>query len=322
MKIDDFYELFNHIREGILVSSNKGKIIYVNKSAQEIIGLSEEKIKEIVDKKNIKYFISKDGSRLLIEDMEIGITSFEINDRNKKLSIFLIKKQIKRKDEELESEFISKISHDIRTQVAAIKGSLDNVIDGIVGEITSKQRKFLSIAADSADRLIKLSEDLLYLSRIESGTMDIQKEKVNLLEVVEKSVDSMRVIAATKDIKISYNIPDKLTYVIFDKVKLERVLINLLDNSIKYTPIGGNIFINAKEEKNFVILSVSDSGVGIPQELLPNLFTKFKFFDSNGKIGGLGLLIIKEIIDAHNEKIWVKSEKGKGTIFTFTLKKA
>lgn len=322
MKIENFYELFNNIESGLIITSGRSKIVFINKSAQEIIGLQEEKIKEIINKKNIKNFLSKNGEKLLIEGKEIGIRNFEIFDGKNNLNIILIERQFKKDNEELQSEFISKISHDIRTQVAAIKGSLDNVIDGIVGEITPRQRKFLSIASDSADRLIKLSEDLLYLSSIESGTMDIQKEKFNLAEVVESSVDAMRVLAATKGIKINYDISDKLIYVIFDKTKLERVLINLIDNSIKNTPIGGNISIHAREEGKSVFVSISDNGVGIPQELIPHLFTKFKFRGSNRKIGGLGLLIVKEILDAHNEKIWVKSEKGKGTVFTFTLTKS
>lgn len=222
---------------------------------------------------------------------------------------------------------VPKLAHEFRTRLTIMQGALDNVIDGIFGELNKDQEKHLCLVVESVDRMMELVEDLMESISSRAGKMRLNFVDTPIQSVVRRSVDSMRSEAYKEGITLIADVIDESIIVSCDPAKIEQVLINLLRNSIKFTSRGGSIAIKAREKKETVAISVIDSGVGIPEEKLericsiPDHLDELK--DANGgfRSSGLGLIIVREIIDAHNGDIKIESEIGKGTTFTFILKK-
>ncbi len=223
----------------------------------------------------------------------------------------------------MKTEFISTVSHELRTPLTSIKGYVDLIIDGEAGEINEVQREFLEIVKQNNDRLVSLINDLLDVSRIESGRVKLKKESLILREVVEQAVTSIENLAKSKEMHISLSIPSELPKVFADRSRIVQIIVNLLSNAIKYTPAKGCIRITARASDSKVATSISDTGVGIPTEHLDRLFVKFYRVDSSltTEVGGtgLGLAIVKSIVDLHGGEVWAVSKVGKGSTFTFTL---
>jgi len=236
-----------------------------------------------------------------------------------------------RKIDSMKSEFVSVASHELRTPLAAIKNAVQLMLSGKTGEINENQKKFLSMAERNINRLTNILNDLLNLSRIESGKIELKFENIELKEIIELTASSLRPHADGKSIQIEVEIPEQLPAVYGDQEKIEQILTNLIGNAIKFTRDGGKILITAKpppKEKDGwygdrVALSVKDNGIGIPAEHLEAIFEKFHQVESSLHRSvsgtGLGLAITKGLVEAHQGKIWVQSEVGKGSTFTFTL---
>jgi signal transduction histidine kinase/GGDEF domain-containing protein len=236
-----------------------------------------------------------------------------------------------RKVDAMKSEFVSVASHELRTPLAAIKNSIQLVLSEKTGAINENQTKFLSMAERNINRLTNILNDLLNLSKIESGNIELKFGDVVLKSLIELTVSALQPQADGKSIKIIIETPDGLPPVYGDKDKIEQILINLIGNAIKFTPEGGNIFVSGipfSEERegglsHKVAISVKDTGIGIPHEHLSSIFDKF--FQVEGTLQrsvggtGLGLAITKGLVEAHQGKIWAESEVGKGSAFTFTL---
>ncbi|MBS3906826.1 MAG: response regulator [Syntrophaceae bacterium] len=231
----------------------------------------------------------------------------------------------------MKSEFVSVASHELRTPLAAIKNSIQLILSGKTGEINENQTKFLSMAERNINRLTNILNNLLNLSKIESGKVELKFEDVALKSLIELTASSLRPQADGKSIAIEVEVPEDLPAAFADKDKIEQVLVNLIGNAIKFTPERGKIFVMAKayfEERergtvNKIAVSVKDTGIGIPVEHLNSVFEKFHQVEdslhrSTGGTG-LGLAITKGLVEAHQGKIWVESEVGKGSVFTFTL---
>ncbi len=236
-----------------------------------------------------------------------------------------------RRIDSMKSEFVSVASHELRTPLAAIKNAVQLVLKGTAGKINENQEKFLSMAERNINRLTNILNDLLNLSRIESGKIELKFENIGLKGIIELTVSSLRPHADGKSIKIDLEINEQLPAVYGDPEKIEQILTNLIGNAIKFTPEGGRILITARtltrnEEGGHgdsVAVSVSDTGIGIPSEHLDSIFEKFRQVEGSLQRSvsgtGLGLAITKGLVEAHQGKIWVESEAGKGSTFTFTL---
>jgi len=236
-----------------------------------------------------------------------------------------------RKIDAMKSEFVSVASHELRTPLAAIKNAVQLILKGKTGEINENQVKFLSMAERNIDRLTNILNDLLNLSRIESGKIELKFENLALKEIIELTASSLRPHAEGKSLQIEVEIPEQLPDVYGDQEKIEQILTNLIGNAIKFTTEGGKILITSELQPkdriggfaDMVAVSVKDTGVGIPSEHLDAIFEKFHQVEGslNRSVSGtgLGLAITKGLIEAHQGKIWVESEMGKGSTFTFTL---
>ncbi len=236
-----------------------------------------------------------------------------------------------RKIDSMKSEFVSVASHELRTPLAAIKNAVQLMLSGKTGEINENQEKFLSMAERNINRLTNILNDLLNLSRIESGKIELKFENIALKEIIELAASSLRPHADVKSIQIEVEIPESLPAIYGDQEKIEQILTNLIGNAIKFTPEGGKILISAKSPShdqkggygNMVAISVKDTGIGIPAEQLDAIFEKFHQVEGSLHRSvsgtGLGLAITKGLVEAHQGKILVESELGKGSTFTFTL---
>ncbi|HEY1074937.1 MAG TPA: GAF domain-containing sensor histidine kinase [Patescibacteria group bacterium] len=227
-------------------------------------------------------------------------------------------------EDQLKSEFVSIASHELLTPTAAMKGYLSMILDDGMGEIDETARKYLTKVFQSSERLAHLVEDLLNVSRIESGRLKINKKEFSLVESVQKATEELSVNAKNKSLDLAFvAAPQALANVYADPDHIYRVLINLIGNSIKYTSQGWVRCFVTQQDTQHLLFTVCDSGLGIPQENLPHLFEKFYRADRKEIAGiqgtGLGLYISKKIIDLMGGQMWVESQVGKGTTFYFTL---
>ena len=231
-----------------------------------------------------------------------------------------------RKIDEIKSEFVSIASHELRTPLSAIKNAIQLVLTGKTGAINEAQVKFLSMAERNINRLMNILNDLLNLSRIESGKIQMRFEELNLGDLIDFILSSFKTQVEGKGIKLKMEVPQKVPAVYGDHEKVEQILTNLVGNAFKFTPEGGEIVISVKPydgNGKMMAIAVKDSGIGIPADQLDKIFEKFHQVEGSlqRSVGGtgLGLGTSQGLVEVHQGKILVESEVGKGSTFTFTL---
>jgi signal transduction histidine kinase len=222
------------------------------------------------------------------------------------------------------SQFLANVSHELRSPLNAIIGSTDNMLDGIIGELNEKQARYLSRTQTNAEHLSLLIEDLLDLSVIESGKMDIKAKNVSLANLVIEVAESLRPVAEKKPVDLEIGSIDAGLTAWADRDRIVQVLNNLIGNAVKFTPAEGRVTVAAQSDGNgWVQVSVADTGQGIPAEQADKIFDEFyQIPQSDGpkaKGMGLGLTIAKKLVEKHGGKIWVRSEPAKGSTFFFAL---
>lgn len=225
----------------------------------------------------------------------------------------------------LKDEFVSTASHELRTPLSIIMGAIKLVLDEIPGKIVPEQRDVLAEAMENVQRLSNTVSSLLNISRIESGRMEWQAVSVNICGLIGDTVSNCKALARGKGISLEYEADQRNIDILVDPDKTKQVLINLISNSLKFTPKGGWVKVSCTEQEGEILVSVEDCGVGIAQEDMPKLFDKFTQFGRKAGPGekgtGLGLAISKKIVEMAKGRIWVESKPGKGSTFTFTLPK-
>jgi PAS domain S-box-containing protein len=237
------------------------------------------------------------------------------------------KKRYERRLKELDkmkSDFVSNVSHELRTPLTSIKGSVDNMLDGLTGSLNEKQVRYLTRIKSNTDRLSRLINDLLDLSRIESGRVEIRSTTLSLAALAEEVAEQLKSLATEKLIQIEVPSPDPNLTVWADRDKVTQVLMNLIGNAVKFTPQNGKVTVTVKKnDDDYVQISVDDTGPGILAEDRNKIFSKFYQVDNiekeKPKGSGLGLAISKALVEMQGGKIWVESEVGKGSKFYFTL---
>jgi len=226
--------------------------------------------------------------------------------------------------EDMRRGFIANVSHELRTPMTSIKGFVEGILDGTIPP--ERQNYYLTIVKDEADRLNRLVNDLLTLAKMESGEVSLTLKDFDINELIRLCIIKLENLIINKDIKINASFEEESLYVNADKDAIERVVYNLLHNAIKFTPDKGTIYIDTRVYKDRVIVMIKDTGIGIEKDEIERVWERFYKSDksrSRDKSGtGLGLAIVRNIISEHNQEIWLESEPGKGTKFTFTLNKA
>ena len=223
-----------------------------------------------------------------------------------------------RKLERIRRDFVANVSHEFRTPLTAIQGFSETLLGGAMNDPQNRER-FLGIILEHARRLARLTEDLLRLSQMDADRLELELRSVNVKQLIESCYETASHRAAEKELEVSLDLPTHLPDVSGDARRLQEVLQNLLDNAIQYTLPGGKIVLSADTKNEEVILTVSDTGIGIPQADQPRIFERFYRVDvaRSREAGGtgLGLAIAKHLIEGHGGRIWVESEVGIGSKF-------
>ena len=226
--------------------------------------------------------------------------------------------------DELKDEFVSTVSHELRTPLTIIREGVSQIFEGVAGKTNEEQRRLLFIALEGIDRLGRIIEDLLDISRIEAGRVQLKRGRVDLVALAREASSVFYTQAQERGLEIKEKVSKKKVEIYIDKDKIFQVFTNLIANALKFTE-KGSIGISVIDKEDTVECEVSDTGKGISQEDLTKVFGKFQQFGREagpGKKGtGLGLSISKGFIELHGGRIWVTSELDRGTQFTFTLPK-
>jgi len=346
--------------EGVVALDNNGSVVVANPAAKRLLGLAEikmgrkfwESFEDINIAEAVKEILS--GKDFIVKELKLTLNNearalkFYIAGISDSLGhpggrIILFTDITKEKEvDRMKSEFISITSHELRTPLAAIKESMMLILDGTAGQTTQMQDRFLGIARRNIDRLANLINDLLDLSKIETGRMELKKAPCNISELIEEALKPLALLAKDNKLELRFDFAKDLPNIECDPARVTQVLINLVGNAIKFTPAGGSVGISVTKDdgrttrddasvvylpssivNKYIIVSVTDTGAGIAKEDFPKLFTRFGQLDGSltRRPGGtgLGLAICKDLVEMHGGKIWVESEKGKGSKFTFTL---
>ena len=283
----------------------------ITKGDQEFISILANQIGQTLD--NARLFEKTWRSQ---QELEI-----KVEERTRQLTQALeeVKKISKRK-----SDFISSVSHEIRTPLTSIKGYAAILLANKLGTLPEEIQVRLEKINRHSDELVHMVNDLLDISRIESGKMEIRKETLSLKAITDKIADLFSEQFKTKNISFSSSLPDDCQEIFADRGQIERVFINLVGNALKFTPENGKISIAANCANKIVQIDVKDTGFGIPLDAQESIFEEFFRVDNTinqeVKGTGLGLTLVKHIIEAHQGKIWVKSKVGEGSTFSFTLR--
>jgi signal transduction histidine kinase len=227
--------------------------------------------------------------------------------------------------ERMKSNFLSVVSHELKTPLHSIKGFVDIILMGKTGPINETQTDFLKTVRDQTAHLQNLISDLLEFSRLESGQVKLRLTEVSLAEVATAVVDKLKLVADQGQVQLVNRVPADIASIEADRMRIEQVLTNLVDNAVKFTAAAGNVTIQAADLGTEVQVSVSDTGIGIPSGELERVFDRFYQVDSGStrhyRGTGLGLTICKHIVEYHRGRIWVESREGKGSTFFFVLPK-
>lgn len=241
---------------------------------------------------------------------------------NKKIEIETLKIR-----ENYRKEFIGNVSHELKTPLFTVQGYILTLLDGAYKD-KSVRKKYLKRANKGVERLLYIIKDLDMITKLEAGGLTLEKENFNIIKLIKNVFDLLEMKAAKKNISLVFDIDYKESIKVYgDQERLQQVLTNLIVNSIKYGKKDGTTEISVEHLiKNKVIIRVTDNGEGIEEKHMPRLFERFYRVDKSGsrKEGGsgLGLSIVKHIIDAHDEKIYVESQHGIGSEFSFTMEKS
>ena len=327
---ESFRKIVEDNSDGILIMDKTGVICFANAAAEIIFGRNSESLLgqpsgfavENGEKTEIDV-VRGDGETRRVE-MHIAETEWE--GKSVKLASLRDITERKRTEEALReldrmrAEFISNISHELRTPLQSITGFSKLMLQGKVPD-PEIQKEFLGIIERQGKHLGGLVDNLLDMSRLESGRFQIQKQCISLKDIISNAVSDYYRLASEKSIIIHEDIPSALPEMMVDGQRIGQVMFNLLSNALKFSPDGGEITVTVEIKDSHLLVKVSDHGIGIPQEAIPHLFERFYRVGDLNQVGGsgLGLHITKHIIEKHDGHIWVESKPGEGSTFSFTL---
>jgi signal transduction histidine kinase/ligand-binding sensor domain-containing protein len=224
-----------------------------------------------------------------------------------------------READQLKSDFVSHVSHELRTPLALMRGSVDNLLDGVVGVANEKQNRYLQRLRSNADHLTTLVDDLLDLSRIEAGYVELERRRVDMGHIAQVVVERLRPLAEEKELVVKCTKVATSALVRGDELRLHQVVANLLGNAIKYTQNGGWVGVEIAVEEAEIRVAVRDNGPGIPAGELDLIFDKFYQAQRGVRGVGIGLSVARYLVEMHGGRIWAESEEGRGSAFLFAL---
>lgn len=330
--------LFNSMLEGLLLLDRSRKIYLANRAFKNLFGIKTElrgkTVMEVLRLHELAELVERAESEKQVFDYELKVP--ELNERWLQVNAAVISNSAGEREgtilvfhdltrlkqlERTREEFVANVSHELRTPLSLIKGYVETLLDGARNNPDVAEH-FLRIVARNAERLDLLIQDLLTISALESGQVQLQLQSVSLRTVADRVFADLKSRANSRNVVLKSELPDLTAYA--DENRLEQVLANLVDNAIKYGRSQGNVIVGGKSlDGGKIEVFVKDDGPGIPAESLDRIFERFYRVDkarSREQGGtGLGLSIVKHIVQNHGGEVWAKSEPGKGATFFFTL---
>lgn len=297
---------------GLLVVSSSNPELFLTESDEDLIKILANELGQVLD--NARLFEKTWRAQQELEQ--------KVEERTRELTRALeeIKKVSKRK-----SDFIASVSHELRTPLTSIKGYASILLSGSLGNIPKEAQERIDKINKHSDELVHFINELLDISRIESGKVIMKMMSADLSSLIAKVTDLLMVQAKNKNIDLTAKVDSNAKEILVDIGQIERVFINLIGNAIKFTPPKGKITIRGSLNKDLIQVDISDTGCGIPPEAKEAIFEEFYRVDNSInqdiKGTGLGLTLVKHIIELHGGRIWVDSTVGKGSTFSFTLPK-
>ncbi len=355
----EFY--IDNMHDGLCVLDRDDRIIDINPAFTRMLGYTKEDVTgrsifDLFDEENRKRlkeeFVKRDRGESSTYEINImtkaqvsipiitsGAPVIEDGVLNGKIGIYTdisflkkLQSELEIKNRELEkankakSDFLSSMSHELRTPLNAIIGFSEVLLERNFGGITAKQEEYIKDIYEAGEHLLLLINDILDLSRVESGQMIFEPTEFYVRDLVDQSMTMIKERALRHYINLSQEISPDVTTVYADERKIKQVLYNLLNNAIKFTPDNGSVWIVVSKVAGDIVFSVEDTGIGIPEEAMSKLFYPFSqirlLHPSINEGTGLGLSIVKAIVELHGGKIWVESKVGKGSKFSFTIPSA
>jgi len=326
----------NNLSSPLIVTDQDHKIVLINETAKKLFSINKDVIDthflEVIQAEEIFEYIKnpeakeKKTFKLKKDDKErhyrISTRRVIDEDEEYQFTVTLLEDITRLKEiDSMKSEFVSTVSHEFRTPLTSMNMGLNMVINEDTGELNEEQRELLEAAYEDVERLTELVSDLLDLSKIESGRIEMEFDKVDINDIIEKTLNPFYKQAEEKGIALKFKQSEDNVFAYADPSKISWVISNLVGNALRYAD-EGKIEVGAEIKGRRVLVSVADNGPGIPREYQSKIFDKFVRAgnDKDEKSGtGLGLAISKEIITAHNGRIWVDSEEGEGSTFSFYI---
>jgi PAS domain S-box-containing protein len=326
--------IINQMKDGIIGLDEKKNILFINAVAEKLLSLKEA---DIIGRYTADIALTNDLMRTLLKNESISELKIYADNKesyfnkdilnviynNIEIGQVIVLRNITPFHElnEAKTNFIATISHEIKTPLSSIKMSAQLLTDDRVGPLNTEQKELLKSITDDSDRLLKITGELLNMSQVETGNIQLKLQAVHPEEVVEEALEAVQFQALQKSIIIQPNIPANLAPVQADKEKTSWVLINFLTNAIKYSSESSTIEITIQQENKKIVFAVTDHGRGIEEKYLNKLFDRyFKVPGTHDRSGtGLGLAISKDFIEAQGGKITVESKLGEGSTFSFAL---
>ncbi len=340
--------LFTSMIPGALLVDNRETVKIINPSAKKILGLSVDT--EFVDSSFLKNTLGFSPLELLIESKkeiikkEIRISEkiyqtiiSAVRDESQALMgavVIILDVTEEKKFQEREADFLAMIVHDLKSPMTVIKGGTEALLSEVIGSLTGEQKAILFDIQGASERAVELINNFLELSQLEFRQMKLELRGINICELILKALMEVHLLAQRKSLVLTHHLEENLPPVLGEAEKLERVLVNLLNNAVKFTPEQGQIEVKARlielpaeqeelKKRRMIQVDISDTGPGVAVEDRELIFEKYQ----QAKIGrspeyrgtGLGLAICKMIIEAHNGKIWVHGEPGRGSTFSFIV---
>ena len=332
--------IIESMREGVIVISREENLLLVNDAAKKMFAIDDAAIgrpyMETVRNPDLQGLISRMQRKKKSATQEISVlyprersylVSVRVSPRYREIVVVIFDITEFKNLERIKADFVANVSHELRTPLTSIKGYIETLLDRSY-DTDEEKKKFLEIIEENTDRLIAIASDLLVLSELESGEADTQDsrkgyEEIDIRETILRSVGSLDSLFSKKGVNLSLEIKDAMPPYRANRFLVERMIINLVENSAKYTPENGSVSVRAATLNGTLHIEVEDNGIGIPPEHHERIFERFYRVDKNRsrEIGGtgLGLSIVKHIVIQHGGTIEVKSVEGEGSTFTVEL---
>lgn len=331
-----------HLADGIIIVDAEGRVALMNLAAETLLGIKRavsigRSYTEVLRDYELTAVV-REGQLIPLADaaptttiIEMGLPrrwvqafSYPIPSGEPRLTLVVLRDVTElRRTEAVRRDFVANVSHDLRTPIASLKALVETLLDGALDDPTVA-RDFLSRMAVEVDDLVRLVEQLLQLSRVEAGQLELRTSPGAIGDVIQRVAERMQAQAVLKDVEIVVNVPAELPSAEFDAERIEQVLVNLMQNAITFSPRRGRVTMSASSTGDEIVVAVADRGPGLDPSDVERVFERFYKADRSRAASGsgLGLAIAKHMIQLHGGRIWVENDFGRGATFKFSLPKA